>query len=122
MLLCWNFTCSTRNTTVEECACVSGCICKAGFIRDANTYKCIKISSCPPIDSKTCARNEVYSECGATWCQKNCNTINENWFKCACVTGCICRDGYIRSPITNQCILITSCESKYLITKYFLFY
>ena len=113
-------TCSTRNTTDVECACVSGCICKTGYFRDADTYKCIKESSCPPIPtikSKICARNEEFSECEATGCQKNCYTINDNWFKCGCVAGCICKEGYIRSPITNQCILITSCESKYLFTK-----
>ena len=110
-------TCSTRNTTVEECGgCVSGCICKTGYFRDTNTYKCIKKSSCPPIpkvNSTICAKNEVYSECEATSCQKNCYTKNDNWFKCGCVAGCICRKGYIRSPITNQCILISACDSKY---------
>ena len=107
-------TCSTRNSTIGECECVSGCICKTGFIRDANTYKCIKKSSCPPIpkvNSTICAKNEVYSVNGAG-CQKNCYTQNMQ-FRCGPKSGCICKSGYIRSPITNQCILKSSCESEY---------
>ena len=114
-------TCSTRNTTVGECDCVSGCICKTGYFRDVNTYKCIKRSSCPPIpkvNNTICATNEVYSEC-ATLCQKNCYSTKNDEFKCGCVAGCICRKGYIRSPITNQCILISACDSKYLIITHF---
>ena len=107
-------TCSTRNTTDRECPCVSGCICKTGYFRVANTYKCIKVSSCPPIpkvNSTICPRNEVYSN-SLAGCQKSCYTQNLQ-FKCIPKPGCICKTGYIRSPITNQCILITSCESKF---------
>ena len=107
-------TCSTRNTTLLECACVSGCICKTGYFRDANTYKCILKSSCPPIpklSSTLCPRNEIYSATLAG-CQKTCYTQNIE-YKCKPLPGCICKTGYIRSPITNQCILITSCESKF---------
>lgn len=107
-------TCLTRNTKVEECGCESGCICKSGFIRDADTYKCIRTSSCPSIpkiESTTCAKNEIYSETGAG-CQKNCYTQNIQ-YKCIPKSGCVCRDGYIRCPITNQCILKSSCDSEY---------
>ncbi|CAO1440981.1 unnamed protein product, partial [Diamesa serratosioi] len=104
-------TCSTRNTTVVECDCVSGCICKPGYFRDANTYKCITKASCPPIpnpNSTICAKNEVYSK-SLAGCQKNCYT-RDIMYKCIPKSGCICADGYIRSPITNQCILIKSCD------------
>ena len=103
-------TCSTRNSTIGECECVSGCICITGYIRDANTYKCIKISSCPPIDSKTCARNEVFSECkGGGTCQMTCSTRNSTIGECECVSGCICKAGYIRDADTYNYVRKSSC-------------
>ena len=107
-------TCSTRNLDLSGCGCFSGCIFRTGYFRDANTYKCINKSLCPPIpklNSTLCARNEIYSKTEAG-CQKNCNTQNVKAI-CAPKPGCICKTGYIRSEINNQCILLTSCASKY---------
>ena len=106
-------TCLTRRRTEDlGCACVAGCICKNGYIRDANTYKCILRTNCPslPVPLKSCPKNEVYSE-SLAGCQKTCYTQNV-MFKCIPKSGCICKDGYIRSPITNQCISKKSCERK----------
>ena len=106
-------TCLTRRRTEDlGCACVAGCICKDGYFRDANTYKCILRSYCPslPVPKKSCPRNEVYSE-SLAGCQKTCYTQNRQ-YKCIPKAGCICREGYFRSPITNQCISKKSCECK----------
>ena len=108
-------TCSTKNAIIGECACESGCICKTGYFRDVNTYKCIIRSSCPPIpilSSTLCPRNEIHSKSEAG-CQENCYTQNLGKICNIKMSGCICKEGYIRSSITNQCILKTSCESKY---------
>ena len=106
-------TCLTRDR-VEDlgCACVAGCICNDGYVKDANTYKCILMEDCPslPVPLKSCPRNEVYSE-SLAGCQKNCYTQNLQ-YKCIPKPGCICRNGYIRSPINNKCILIENCASK----------
>lgn len=59
--------------------------------------------------SSACPENEVYDACGAA-CQRNCcNSQTLINFMCICEAGCICADGYIRDPITNNCILLANC-------------
>jgi hypothetical protein len=104
---CWN-----RNITTDESQCMPGCVCTRGMIRDPNTFECISDQKCsnPPKNPKSCPLNEVYSECSAG-CQRTCDTLDVV-FKCRCVAGCICRDGYVRSPLTGKCIPIKSCKGK----------
>lgn len=107
-------TCRTRRRTEDlGCPCVAGCICRDGFFRDPDTYKCIKRSDCGPLvvlGQGRCPSNERWSKCGGA-CQNDCNNIGA-LMKCACKSGCVCRIGYIRSSITNQCILEKACKSK----------
>lgn len=104
--------CMTRNLPIKECICEPGCQCKPGFIRDYR-FICIPNNKCPvrslPIGSRICPANEVYSECMAG-CQKTCNTLDVA-FKCKCVEGCVCNEGYVRSDITNLCVLEERCKS-----------
>lgn len=98
-------TCWEKGT--EDCDCIHGCVCDLGLIRDPNTYKCIAPADCPP--KQKCPRNEEWSEYHAG-CQKTCHTQDVE-YKCQPVPGCICRDGYIRSAISGQCIPISKCTS-----------
>ncbi|KAL7011539.1 hypothetical protein ACKWTF_014308 [Chironomus riparius] len=102
--------CFHRHASTDESQCIPGCVCTRGMIRDPNTFKCISEHKCPnPVNNpKWCPINEVYSDCSAG-CQRTCDTLNAV-FKCRCIPGCICRDGYVRSQITNQCVPIKSCK------------
>ena len=105
--------CMTRNLPINKtCACEPGCQCKPGFIRDYR-FNCIPTNKCPallPTGNKICPANEAYSDCMAG-CQRTCNTLNVA-FKCKCVEGCVCNKGYVRSDITNLCVLENDCKCK----------
>ena len=102
--------CSNRSATTDEPQCMPGCVCTRGMIRDPNTFTCISEHKCPnPANNpKWCPLNEVYSDCLAG-CQRTCETLNVA-FKCRCVSGCVCKDGHVRSQITSQCVPIKSCK------------
>ncbi|XP_070503150.1 fibulin-1-like [Chironomus tepperi] len=102
---CWN-----RNVTIDESQCIPGCVCTRGMIRHPNTFACISVQKCPtkPKNPKTCPSNEVYSDCMAG-CQKTCDTLDVA-YKCRCVPGCVCCDGYVRSQITGKCIPVKDCK------------
>lgn len=103
-------TCFNRNfNTTKTCALNLGCVCRQGFIRNQDTYKCIPSVSC--LDKrrpKQCADSEFYSDCDAG-CQKTCRT-RAIPLACDCVGGCICRTGYIRSEVNFQCIPEELCQ------------
>lgn len=105
--------CMTRNIPNNKvCDCENGCQCKPGFIRD-HRFICIPNNQCPallPAGNKKCPANEVFSDCMAG-CQKTCNTLDIA-FKCKCVEGCVCNEGYVRSDITNLCVLVNECKCK----------
>ncbi|XP_017893396.1 venom peptide SjAPI-like [Ceratina calcarata] len=63
----------------------------------------------------TCGENEVYSQCQANpICQKTCNNI-DNWDSVPCIqtksclSGCVCKVGYVRDKDQGICILENSC-------------
>lgn len=105
---CW----FNRNGTIDESQCMPGCVCARRLIRDPNTFACISEYKCPnpPKNPKSCPSNEVYSDCLAG-CQRTCETLNVA-FKCRCVSGCVCSDGYVRSQFTGQCIPVKECKGK----------
>lgn len=108
-------TCRTRRRTEDlGCPCEAGCICNDGYFRDPDTYKCIIRRDCGPIVSLgqgKCPLNERWSKCGGG-CQNDCNNIGA-LMKCACIPGCVCKIGYIRRAITNQCIPEQLCRCKF---------
>ena len=111
--------CVQHNTCYEEsfnhssiCLIGPGCVCRQGFIRHQDTFQCVPITSCvDKIKPKQCAVNEFFSDCDAA-CQKTC-TNNLNTARCRCVSGCVCRTGYIRSDVNYRCIPENSCRSKF---------
>lgn len=105
---CW----FNRNNSIDQSKCMPGCVCARRLIRDPNTFACISEYKCPslPKNPKSCPLNEVYSDCSAG-CQRTCDTLNVA-FKCRCVSGCICKDGYVRSQFTGQCIPVKDCKGK----------
>ncbi|CAL1267801.1 unnamed protein product [Larinioides sclopetarius] len=86
-----------------QSACVKGCFCRPGFVRDP-TGKCVRPDQCPVV----CGENEVFQECG-TACPANCtNPRPLRTCPTTCVRGCFCRQGYIRDP-TGRCVRPEQC-------------
>lgn len=107
---CWNRHIWFDRTTIS---CSPGCECKAGFVRDPDTYKCIDIRTCPKTPANgICPRNEFWSSCGFR-CDKSCAFIDNRDLLCrSCVEGCICRNGFVRSQLTGQCIPEKDCNGE----------
>lgn len=106
---CWN-----RHPYQDDGAsCEPGCVCKEGFIRDPNTYKCIAVESCSRTPSKgVCPRNEIWANCGFR-CDETCGFFTNRDLICrSCNEGCICKKDYVRSKVTGQCVLRKDCEGK----------
>lgn len=104
-------TCFNQNfNQTAKCSIALGCVCSQGYTRHQETYKCVPLKICDiKKSSKTCPNNEIYSECNAG-CQKTCKTRNQQ-FKCSCVSGCVCKSGFIRSDVNFQCIPEKLCSS-----------
>ena len=104
-------TCLTSNRTEDlGCPCVAGCICKEGFVINPIDFKCIKISKCPPMSKCSCSKNEIWND-SLAGCQRDCDS-QDVMFKCAPLAGCICRNGFFRSPLNNRCISKAACDRK----------
>lgn len=105
-------TCFNKDfNKTSSCLSSPGCVCKAGYIRNQDTYQCVPISSClDKRNGKQCADNEFYSDCDAG-CPRTCQNRNIA-IRCRCVSGCTCRTGYVRSDVNFQCIPISLCQSK----------
>ena len=102
-------TCFNRhNIESPTCKCTPGCICDKGFIRCPNTYNCIKEAFCG--GTEHCPSNEVHSEC-MSGCEHTCSSLGAE-LSCPCVPGCVCKEGYARSDISNKCIKVEKCASK----------
>lgn len=86
--------------------CYSGCICEAGFLRDAQ-WDCIPKSDCPkPICKKN---NEERSECGVSICEATCDDPDKPFHcKAPCFPGCGCKSGFVRDSNRN-CIPLDQC-------------
>lgn len=105
-------TCFNQNfNQTFKCVTAPGFVCKSGYIRDQETFKCIPINSCSlKRGSKHCPTNEFYSDCD---CFKTCQNRNIA-VKCDCVQGCACRTGYVRSDVNFQCVPEKNCSSQSL--------
>jgi Trypsin Inhibitor like cysteine rich domain len=104
-------TCYNQNfNTTANCIMGPGCVCKQGFMRNQDTYKCIPIGTClDKRSSKQCADNEFWSDCDAG-CQRTCQTKGPKQ-NCGCISGCACRTGYVRNYVDFQCIPENLCQS-----------
>ncbi|KAF2881187.1 hypothetical protein ILUMI_25012 [Ignelater luminosus] len=57
--------------------------------------------------SQQCPENEVYNSCGSV-CPPTCQNPNPLCIL-ACVSGCYCKEGYIRITKTGKCIPQKEC-------------
>lgn len=105
---CQNTCANPDIATLARCACVPGCVCAEGFIRDDNTGKCILPSECATTSSNTCLKvNEEWSDCG-TACERSCGSNPNAPCILLCVRGCFCKSGFIRDS-NGECILESEC-------------
>ncbi|XP_077288568.1 zonadhesin-like [Arctopsyche grandis] len=111
---CGNDGCQATCTTpvaagcVRNCVAGGGCICQAGFVKDANG-NCIVPATCPA--TSTCPKaNEMFSACGNDGCQATCTTPASPTCMGTCVAGggCICRAGFVKNSL-DSCVLPAAC-------------
>ncbi|XP_028042397.1 zonadhesin-like isoform X6 [Bombyx mandarina] len=110
-----NRHCSDIGKECQSCAAVcyeDGCDCKDGYYYDDNINKCVLPEDC----TKTCGRNEVYSNCTQAQCgPKNCSQLGYP-VACpmiqasSCTQGCLCKKGYLRAE-NGTCIPGEKCPS-----------
>lgn len=107
---CWN----RKFNETSKCQTLPGCKCKFGYLRHPDSYECIPESTCPQKTNQVqCGKNEFYSICKNSLreCEKTCDTKNGDLKNCSCKNGCTCKDGYVRSSVTFQCIPKSDCTS-----------
>ncbi|XP_046735296.1 uncharacterized protein LOC124404874 [Diprion similis] len=73
------------------------------------------------MSSEDCARSEVYSTCqGNPMCQPTCDNQN-GLIACSrsgglegnmCYPGCVCKKGFVRVAVGDQCIPIDKCQGR----------
>lgn len=99
----------TLNQTMS-CQVGPGCVCKQGYVRNQDTYRCIPTNTC--LDKrypKQCADNEFWSDCDAK-CQRTCQTQVAQMNCGGCSSGCVCRTGFVRNVVDYQCIPESDCK------------
>ncbi|RZB39094.1 zonadhesin, partial [Asbolus verrucosus] len=98
-------TCENPKPKFCPYMCVEGCVCKEGFIRNAEGGVCIPTDSCLEV----CKENEVYNDCG-TLCPGTCSEPVKSCNK-MCASGCFCQEGYILDNESQECIKIEECPN-----------
>ncbi|XP_077288590.1 zonadhesin-like [Arctopsyche grandis] len=119
---CGNDGCQATCTTPTPVPCVSncvaggGCICQAGFVRNA-VRECVAPSTCPA--TPTCpGANQVFTACGNDGCQATCLRPTPPDCVGTCTTGggCVCRPGFVKNSAGNcitqgSCPVVTTCTA-----------
>ena len=92
------------------------CDCKTGFVREAESGKCIPKSKCPNKDP-VCRVNEVWKNCGLhEMCEPFCGSGLLRCPKASqgkiCIPKCECAKGYIRKVKGGKCVPEVDCPTK----------
>ncbi|GFY60956.1 zonadhesin [Trichonephila inaurata madagascariensis] len=103
-------TCDTyRLRPVLDCACVPGCWCHEGYVKQRDG-KCVLEADCPADETTrdSCRSNEVYNQCGSA-CPPTCSDRGENQIcTLQCVAGCFCKEGLVRDD-EGECVKPKDC-------------
>ncbi|XP_065092411.1 zonadhesin-like [Ochlerotatus camptorhynchus] len=124
-------TCDTlgQETGICNSMCIPGCTCSSGYVRNGNG-DCVLPEKCdlgvvveeltatgaclafyiasPPACNDL---NEEYLECG-TACPKTCQNLDiDDACSDECVSGCFCKEGFVRGSSTGPCIPPSECSS-----------
>lgn len=97
----------TRKPDICTLQCVSGCFCRAGFVRQTDEQSpCVPRHECP------CRNNEFYNPCGSA-CPDSCASRSERCTK-QCVPGCFCRQGFVLATNSSSslCIPPNECQNQ----------
>uniref|UniRef100_A0A0K0FVD9 Trypsin Inhibitor like cysteine rich domain protein n=1 Tax=Strongyloides venezuelensis TaxID=75913 RepID=A0A0K0FVD9_STRVS len=87
------------------------CKCAPGFRRHPTNGQCVKPSECPMFLNPplSCGMNEVLVQCPPR-CEPTCNNLNVSCPPVCGKPGCVCASGFVRAPISNDCILKSQCS------------
>ncbi|KAI1700219.1 trypsin inhibitor like cysteine rich domain-containing protein [Ditylenchus destructor] len=91
------------------------CRCLPGFVRHPSR-KCVPLSYCPLPEAPSCGKNEEYIDehhCG-TACEPSCLNPHPRVCTEQCLRNvCQCENGFVRHPVSKECILPSQCPKKY---------
>ncbi|RZB41740.1 TIL domain containing protein [Asbolus verrucosus] len=59
--------------------------------------------------SPTCEENEEFTTCG-TFCPATCQISYVDVCPEMCVSGCFCKEGYVREHLGGKCITLDECQ------------
>lgn len=85
------------------------CECLSGYRRNPKNGQCVTQSQCPITgNSLACGINEVSVQCPPR-CEPTCNNLNTSCPAVCGKPGCVCASGYVRAPISGECIKMSEC-------------
>ncbi|XP_054714337.1 SCO-spondin-like isoform X2 [Uloborus diversus] len=71
-----------------------------------------------PVDKTSCGVDEEYLECGSS-CEPSCDNNEEENCSYECVSGCFCKQGFVRGPF-GACVLPDMCQKATMLFPWFL--
>ncbi|XP_065158674.1 zonadhesin-like [Atheta coriaria] len=100
----------TDTSPLLKTRCGKGCVCKEGFVRNAQ-WECVPKNEC-----LTCGPNATYTDSVDT-CGRTCGTYNlRHLIQCEPplpVPGCNCNEGFVLNS-NGQCVVIDDCTGEEL--------
>ncbi|KAG7311984.1 hypothetical protein JYU34_001417, partial [Plutella xylostella] len=97
-------TCAQPERAPCGLACSVGCFCKAGYVRDEKSNKCVTLDQCPV--EQCLNSNETYAICTAS-CQPTCSDPEPLCLQ-VCSSGCVCNEGLLRDD-SGVCVRAEQC-------------
>ncbi|KAJ8732169.1 hypothetical protein PYW08_014899 [Mythimna loreyi] len=94
---------------IDPAFCTKGCVCKEGYVRDANGT-CIPKEKCPSCGDDPNAVSGCGNNCGRLC--SNYNSTEPIFCPEICnLNGCDCKKGFVLDESTGKCILPSKCVS-----------
>ncbi|XP_028178885.1 zonadhesin-like isoform X2 [Ostrinia furnacalis] len=101
-----------NETCLPTLCCAPSCQCDSGYLRNDNTWACVKKEDCPQYNNIKCKVNE-HPVVNMTICPKTCGNrlLTYPIDPCDPFTGCACNEGYVRpfDNATGTCIPVGKC-------------
>nr|WIM01337.1 zonadhesin-like protein 4 [Limnephilus flavicornis] len=105
---CVNTCAKPTFAQISRCACIPGCICIDGYLRNSKNL-CVAPQQCD-----TCKENEEFSACDAHGCRNTCaepDLLLRCTYLPGCYPGCICKEGFLKNA-DGVCVPEATCVNQ----------